>query len=474
MNAKGVKPVLAAVLAALMYCSGVTADTALPDYGVPDARSSYALHKGIIEDKLSRALLPAMRRHGIDLWLVLDREYNPDPLHAELGGIGLGVRAAYLFFDSGGERPEALYFGSHEQPANSVIASVYDHKHYYGYSAEGLTPHLQRAVRERNPKRIAINRSQTIPMADGLTAGLLDYLSETLGPEFSARFVSSELLVRDFRLQRTERETAVYQDLLRWSERWMQEALSAAVVTPGETTAADIAWWLKDRASSQGLDGSATVRVVREGTLLPVHDPDMAIEPGDILNIDGGLSYLGYWVDIKRTAYVLKPDEQALPASLQAAWDAAQRVAAIYTSRMRPGSIGHEIWSAINAEVAALGYTTVGPDAGGDAADDKRPEVGVYGHSVGNGMHDIGARIAADLPFAYGNRVRYPLQSQEWVSIEFHVSTPVPEWDGKTWYTRFEETGQVSEAGLRWLLPPQQAVFLIQPLTMQTPNSPNS
>ena len=436
---------------------------ALPAYDVPGAKARFELERALIGDKLDSALLPAMRNHGIDMWIVLDREYNPDPLQVELGGNGTGVRAAYIFYDNGSETPEKLFYSSHEQPKNSVIANVYDQTIYYGYSREGLTPHLQKAVTERDPQVIGINRSHTIPMADGLTVGLYDYLMDTLGPTYRDRVVSAELLARDFRLNRTEQETAVYRQLLAWTHRWMEEALSTANIETGVTTAEDVAWWLKDRARQLGLSGYGTVRVVREGDLLPIHDPDLPLLPGDIVGIDGGLHYLGYSVDIKRHAYLLRPGETAVPAELQASWDVVHDMAAVYTRELQVGAIGHEIWAAINAEATARGYATVGPDAGGDASSNTRPEAGFYGHSVGNGAHDIGARVAADIPFAYGDRVRYPITLNEWVSVEFHVSTPIPMWGGKTWYTRFEETAQITPDGPQWLLAPQRELFLVAP-----------
>jgi Xaa-Pro aminopeptidase len=417
----------------------------------------------MVADKLDRALLPAMRNHGVDMWIVLDRENNPEPLHDELGGGFSGVRAAFIFFDNGSETPEKIYYGSHSQPANSVIAQVYDEKIYYGYSAEGLTPHLRKAVRERDPRKIAVNTSRTLPEADGLTVGLNSFLVETIGEDYARRIASAELVVRDFRLNRTALETAVYTDLLNWSARWMEEALSTENVRTGETTSEDIAWWLKDRALELGVTGEATVRVVRQGVMLPVHDPDIALLPGDLINIDGGLSYLGFSADIKRTAYILQPGESVMPEGLLAAWRAAQDMGELYASKMLPGAIGHEIWAAINAEASARGYKTVGPDTGGVGQESLRPEIGVYGHSVGNEPHDIGARVAADLPFAYGDRVRFPLQPNEWVSIELHVNTPIPEWDDKTWYARFEETAQVTNEGVRWMIQNQKDVFLIEP-----------
>ena len=58
--------------------------------------------------------------------------------------------------------------------------------------------------------------------------------------------------------------------------------------------------------------------------------------------------------------------------------------------------------------------------------------------------------------------MRFPLQTNEWVSIELHVNTPIPEWGGEAWYARFEETAQITADGIRWLIDNQQDVFLIE------------
>ncbi|MEO1202550.1 MAG: M24 family metallopeptidase [Pseudomonadota bacterium] len=435
---------------------------AVADYGIPDSKERFEIQKAIVIDKLDKSLLPAMRKHGFDMWIVLDRENNSDPLHTELGGGFSGVRAAFVYFDNVGDTPEKIYYGSHAMPANSVIAQVYDDTLYYGYSEEGLTPHIRKLVEDKDPEKIGINISHTLPDADGLTVGLHNFLIDAIGPEYASRLASAELVTRDFRLARTELESELYTQLLEWSARWMQEALSSENVTPYETTGADIAWWLKDRALELGLTGYGTVRVVREGEHLPIHDPDIALEPGDIVGIDGGLHYLGYAIDIKRAAYILPPGETVMPESIASAWSDTLEMAEVYAERMQPGNIGHEIHASVNAEAQDRGYHVAGPDAGGRAADDNRPEIGVYGHSVGNVPHDIGTRVAADLPFAYGDRVRFPLAEDEWVSIEFHVSTPIPEWGGKTYYARFEETAQITAEGPRYMIPIQEELFLIE------------
>ncbi len=72
---------------------------------------------------------------------------------------------------------------------------------------------------------------------------------------------------------------------------------------------------------------------------------------------------------------------------------------------------------------------------------------------MGNNSHDIGARIGQDFPFAYGERAHFPLVEGEFVSMEFHVSTPIPEWGDKTCYSRFEENARQASSGVEWLIP---------------------
>ena len=433
------------------------------DYGVPDVRTQADLKRLIVQKKLNDVLPDAMRNHGIDMWIVIDRENNEDPLHDEIGGRYSGVRGAFIFFDRGIDGIEKIFVGSHVEPSTAIPPHVYDSLTYYGYSKDGLTPIIREIVHERQPAKIGINQSSTLPEADGLTAGLRDFLIDALGAEYADRFTSAELLVRDFRLNKVPGEKAVFTDLVKWTDRWMKEGFD--MVIPGKTTAADLFWWMEQRAREvrleTGASGSNVARIVRDGEQLPLAS-DHPIEPGDIVGIDSGLKYLGYETDFKRTIYVLKPGETEPPESIQQAWQTTLSIADIYTKEMVPGRVGYEVWAAIVDQVREYGYRVVGPDAGGRAATDVVTEIGVYGHSVGNNSHDIGARIAQDLPFAYGERVRFPLVEGEFVSVEFHLSTPIPEWNGKTWYSRFEENARLGALTVEWLIPRQEQLILIQ------------
>jgi Xaa-Pro aminopeptidase len=434
------------------------------DYGVPGSAERFDLEAAIVREKLDTALLPAMRAHGIDMWLVLDRENHPDPISESLGG-GSGVRTAFMFFDNGSDEPEKIYLSSHELGANTVVMQVYDVKKFYGYSKEGLAPLLHEAIAKRKPKKIGVDESITLPDADGLTVSLRDFLCQAAGPEYAKRIVSAELVLRDFRLHRTPLELASYKRLLEWSSRWMTEALSAGNVHVGTTTAMDIGWWLQDKALQEHMTGGGTPRIVRQGDLLPLDDPSITVQPGDIISIDGGLKYLFYESDIKRAVYVLKPGESEPPASIQKAWNDTLKIAELYRSKMVPGAIGHVVWEDLAKVYSKQGYSVAYPDTGARAASSTTPEVGIYGHSTGNSGHDIGARIATDWPMAYGDRVDYPLQLGEWYSQEFHVSTPIPEWGGKVWYARFEENMRVGPNGGEYIIPRQEKLLVIPAVT---------
>ena len=67
---------------------------------------------------------------------------------------------------------------------------------------------------------------------------------------------------------------------------------------------------------------------------------------------------------------------------------------------MRPGTIGHEIYEAIVAEAQRDRYVLDMRTDPSVANTGPEHEIALYEHSLGNNLHDIGARVAPDLPFA--------------------------------------------------------------------------
>lgn len=422
--------------------------------GIPDQRERHALKRDLTVKKVNTLLLPAMRAHEIDMWIVLDREYHPDPFAEEIGGRG-GVRNAHIFYDDG-KQLQKIFIFSHP-PRDDLAPNLYDELIHYGYRPEGLAPYLAEAVGKRHPRRIGLNMSPTLPMADGLSVELKAYLDRAIGPELAAREVSAELLARDFRATRLPDETAMYRRLVAWTDAWEREGLSAIAITPGRTTADDLHWWWRERALELGLDVASFLpglRIVRNGENLAVNDPNLPILPGDALSIDAGLTFIGYHTDLKRSGYVLRPGETAPPPGIQRALRDANRATDELTARMRPGRLGHEVWDDTLAWANEMGYETAYAMGSASGSSDV-PEVGVYCHSVGTSVHDIGARVAEDNVHAFGARVRFPLAVDNWYSVEHHVSSCVPEWDNRTLKVNIEETAILTERGPEFLVPRQ-------------------
>ena len=433
---------------------------------IPGAKERQEIRADLIAKRLDTVLLDAMRKNDIDAWLTFSREHNLDPILSEIGGGWGGVRNAYLFFDRGGDKPEKVFIGSH-QLRDGTIPDTYDELIYYGYTPEGIRPHIRSVIEERDPRRIGINVSPTLPMADGLTWTLRNFLEESLGPELSSRLVSAELLVRDFRTNHIPDEWPVFSALCEWTVAWESEAFSDHVIRVGETTMEDIHWWMRQRALELGLANEFLpgVRINRRGVNLPTNSPDHTVEPGDVLSVDAGLAFIDFRTDIKRTAYVLRPGETEPPASIRRAFEDAKRVTDHLTSKWKPGAIAYQVFEETMGELAEEGYGTGIATGGAQRPTQMSAEVGIYSHSVGNSTHDIGARVAVNAPFAYGDRVGYPLALNAWYSVELHVSTPIPEWDGLVLQVMIEENAEVTENGVRYCTPRQEELLIVRGAT---------
>ncbi|MEQ8812123.1 MAG: hypothetical protein RIE59_23850, partial [Imperialibacter sp.] len=55
-------------------------------------------------DKFDLVLPEAMRENNIDMWIIMNREGNFDPLYPDMGEGYVGSVGYYIFTDRGGER----------------------------------------------------------------------------------------------------------------------------------------------------------------------------------------------------------------------------------------------------------------------------------------------------------------------------------------------------------------------------------
>ena len=398
-------------------------------------------------DKMRRHLLPLMRRHDVDLWIILSRENAPDPLLELFGGYGVtgwyGHRNAYLFFDAGaGEGLDTTAIGTH---LSGHLRRFYDTLTPYG--EEGLMPHLREYLAARDPRRIAVNRSRTISMADGLTAELENYLLETLGPDRAGRVVSSEPLVVDYASVHTEAEHEVQREASTATFDILRRAFSGDVITPGRTTLMDVQYWITAEWKRLGFEFNfpASLDLQRAGGVSLDDSADPAIERGDLLHVDFGVRTSGIVADQQKMAYVLREGESAPPAGLARAFEASSRAAGLILDAMRVGRTGIAIKQAAERRAAAAGIDLL-----------------VYSHVQGYWVHDAGMWAIHDWPERYGDHPRFTLKDGDWVSLEFAVTASVPEWDGQpVTIMREEDTLIAADAPPRYLSGPQTSLWII-------------
>jgi Xaa-Pro aminopeptidase len=403
-------------------------------------------------EKLETTLQPLMQRHGIDMWIIVTRENDPDPMVQLFGdyvSTSSGHRNASIFFDPGDGQPlERIILGTHirghilpffpETPAAG-----------HGYGQEGLAPHLREYVHARDPGTIAINRSRTITMADGLSVEAYNYLVEALGPGYEARFVPAEPLVIDYVSHRTpaELEISLEASWITWNI--LRRAFSNEVITPGVTTNEDVYWWILDEVARQHLElnFSPSVTIRRQGLAgsYAVHH-DEVIQPGDLLHTDFGVKLMGIGTDQQKQIYVLKPGETEPPAGLRALFTQSVRMAEIVAEELKPGVEGREVKARAEARGRAEGIENL-----------------VYSHAQGSWVHDAGAWAIHDWPERYGIHPREPVRPTEFWSVEFSVTGTIPEWDDQTVTMGREEDGWVAADGVfHWMAGPQTELWTVR------------
>ena len=83
----------------------------------------------------------------------------------------------------------------------------------------------------------------------------------------------------------------------------------------------------------------------------------------------------------------------------------------------------------------------------GRLAEHTEPEVGIYCHSVGTSVHDIGARTSENNPHAFGDRVAYPLAATTGTRSSCTSARRSREWENKIVKCTIEETALMTEDG---------------------------
>lgn len=412
-----------------------------------EARRRWEMERQIRLDKFDQILPLVMRAHNVDMWIVAMKENHYDPLWEDMGrGYVSGV-GYYVFTDRGVDRIERAALG----PSGYMI----EQSGAYDIFAPAST--LAAFVRERNPRRIAVNMSEEMGPADGLSHTMYQSLVKTLGEPYSSRLVTAERVVSEFRSRRVAAEIVAFGEAAGIAIQLTERALSNEVITVGRTTLEDVAWWLQDRLLDRALGSEFDMPSVYvtgpEGIVAT--STSRIIQPGDVMMIDWGVRLMNFGTDVKRVAYVLKPSELAPPTSIQAAFDKAIAARDVFKKTIRPGVRADATMKAIDAALRAAGYGVIEfnkPNA------DSKTDI-VYGfHPVGNTGHDIGPSLTTWQPL----QTTFEMHRQHIFSFEFFAYTPIAEWGGRKLRIPIEDDAVLMEQGIQFLHPANYRLLVIK------------
>jgi len=401
----------------------------------------------IQKDRLDNLLPQLMDDNGIDLWVLITREYNEDPVvKTLLPPTWLNARRQTILVFSKNKNAEGITSAAITRyPFGKLIPSIWD-KEKQPSQWQALADYII----SKDPKNIGINTSKSFALADGLVKTDYDALMHVLPEAYKSKVVSAEQLAIGWIESRTEREMELYEDLVAITHQIIAEAFSSKVITPGETTTDDVVWWLREKVLSLGLDTwfHPTVDVQR------ANDSDLyafdskskfdIIQPGDLVHCDFGISYLSLNTDCQELAYVLKPGEKQAPDFLVDALAKGNRVQDIFTNNFKTGVSGNVILKKSLEQGRAEGL---------------RPQIythplGTFGHSAGTtlGMWDSQNGVAVN-----GD---YPLHLNTAYAIELNTSVYIDEWK-KDIRIMLEEAGFFGSDGFRYINKRQEKLLLI-------------
>jgi Xaa-Pro aminopeptidase len=442
---------------AFIVCGVFVSMAQSQDYGVAEVNDSHNIlplrerakvMNDILRWRLDNIIPEVMRREGIDMWLVINREYNEDPVYMSMVPEPhmFARRTSILIFHDlgegqGVERLSGGYYG---------IGDFY--KPTWLDKTKKQFESLAEFIKTRDPQKIGINVSKKWAFGDGLSASLKEKLEQALGPELSSRFVSAENLCIGWLETRSPQELNLYRHIAGIAHDIIAEFFSNEVITPGITTTDDVVWWTRQKIVDLGLRTwfQPSISIQRHKKLAETYkdNPDV-IQRGDVLHCDVGIVYLDLCTDMQWQAYVCHIGEEDAPEGIKEALRRANRLGEIFMAEFQAGRSGNAIVKSAMEKGEAEGL---------------RPLIyshplGLHGHAAGPPMD---ARPLGQAPEGIELRGDYPLYPDTCYAIEYSSTSSIPEWEGQDVRIGFEESGVYTEDGCKFIDGHQVKFYLIK------------
>lgn len=399
-----------------------------------------------LNERLKTLIPHLMQRENVDMWLVIAREYNEDPVVMTL--LPRPAMAAR-------RRTILIFIRNADDTIDRLTVSRYGFEDFYETAwdpdEEGQYECLMRLIQERDPQSIAVNFSEDFAFGDGLTHSEYNQFIAALDETYIARLRSAERLCLGWLETRLPSELDAYPSLVEMGHALIAETFSTRVIHPGITTTDDLIWWMRQTMHDLGLQAwfQPDVGIQSQGNQFSGFyvqtEQRKVILPGDLLWCDVGFYYLGLATDQQQHAYVLKPGETDAPAGLKAALTDGNRLQDIHMEMMQVGKTGNEVLRDTLEKARTEGINAT-----------------VYSHPLGYHGHAAGPTIGLwDQQNGVPGRGDYELFDNTCYSIELDIKKAIPEWDNQEVRIALEEDAALVDGTMRWLSGRQTALHLI-------------
>lgn len=405
-------------------------------------KEQFELRDNWLETRLKSVLPEIMKREKFDMWIVMGREYNEDPVLPTLfPSRYLSARRCTIlchYLDKNGDL-ETFSLA----PADQDLDRFY--KPVWSDMTESQMECLSKLIKEKQPDRIGLNYSDTFALADGLSHTLYMEFMKSIEPEFKSRIFSAEKLVLGWLETRLDGEIEFYSIISEITHDVISEVFSKKVVQPGVTTTGELQWQICQRINELGLSFwfSPDIDFQRQGKA--EKRKTGLIQAGDILHCDVGLHYLGLASDVQRLAYVLRPGETDVPSGIKSALKEGNRLQEILASCFVSGRTGNEIL------IEAL-----------STAEKENLKAMIYSHPIGYHGHGAGPTIGlwnnqAKIPI----KGDYKLYKNTCYAMELNIRKEIPEWSNQELSIFLEESVVFSKGEINYLDGRQTEFILI-------------
>lgn len=402
----------------------------------------------ITELRVNTLMPSLMKKHNIDTWLLISREYNEDPiLKTMLPATWLSARRTTILLFALNKQGGVDAYAIAPYKIGNVFKKGWDKQ-----TQPSQWQALNKLIEQYKPRNIALNTSTDWAHADGLALGDYKTLMANLPASYHDKIISAEPLAVAWLEQRIPEEIEMYKHIVTIAHFIIAEGFSSKTITVGKTTSDDLAWWFRKRIKELKLQTwfHPSVAIQRADAKSFDHEEsftngynDNVIQAGDLLHVDFGITYLRLNTDTQQHAYVLKPSETKAPAYLVDALKKGNKLQDIFTAEFSEGQTGNQVLKAAREKAIALGL---------------KPTIythplGYHGHAAGTtlGMWDSQQGVPGD-----GD---YPLHLNTAYSIELNNAVFIKQWN-KEIRIMLEEDAIFDKSGV-WYLNGRQTQLLL-------------